>query len=229
MGETDLLECVAIEPRGEARSAVIWLHGLGADGNDFPPIIPMLGLPDSLGIRWIFPNAPVRPVTLNFGMRMRAWYDVSMLDEERHYPEEDILEATRQIEALIARERARGIPARRIVLVGFSQGGAIAMHTALRHAERLAGLGALSTYLVRGDALDEEAADANRDLPVFMAHGTHDPMVKYRWAEAARDRLVALGYPVEFESYPMEHQVVQEEVDDLGAFLGRCLATEDAE
>lgn len=223
MPDPTLLETVEVEPKGEAQAAVIWLHGLGADGHDFPPIVEELKLPASAGIRWIFPHAEVRPVSINMGMSMRAWYDIETLDEARHYPEADILRSTEQIESLIAREVEAGIPTERIVLAGFSQGGAIALHTAFRHASPLAGVVALSTYLVRGDELDEERHDANGDLPVFQAHGTLDPMVPFAWGESCRDRLQALGHTVDFHSYPMQHNVVLEEIQELGRWLRKRL------
>jgi phospholipase/carboxylesterase len=224
MSDLPLLETVEVDSATPAQAAVIWLHGLGADGNDFPPIVAELGLAPDAPIRWIFPHAEVRPVTINMGMSMRAWYDIEMMDTARHYPDDDIFRSTAQIEALIAREKDRGIPASRIVLAGFSQGGAIALHTALRHEEALAGVVALSTYLVRGDELAEERSEANAQIPVFQAHGTHDQMVRYAWGEALRDRLRELDYRVDFHDYPMEHNVVLEEIQDLGRWFQEHLA-----
>lgn len=223
MSDPTLLETVEIEPASEARASVIWLHGLGADGHDFPPIVAELGLPSAADIRWIFPHAEVRPVTINMGMSMRAWYDIERLDTARHYPDADILRSTEQIEALIAREVASGVPSENIVLAGFSQGGAIALHAALRHEAPLAGVVALSTYLVRRDELEDERSDANEDIPVFQAHGTLDPMVPFAWGEAARDRLRGLGYRVDFHDYPMQHNVVLEEIQELGRWFNKLL------
>jgi len=214
-----MLETVEIEPRGRHRASVIWLHGLGADGHDFEPIVPELGLPETLGVHFIFPHAPVRPVTLNGGMAMRAWYDIIGLDPNGAEDTDGIAESRRDTEALIVRERSRGIPAERIVLAGFSQGGAIAMHTALRHEERLAGLVGLSTYLPQRQRLADEAAAANRDIPIFMAHGSLDPMLPQQLGEMSRDVLRDNGYSVEWHSYPMQHQVCMEEIQDLGAWL----------
>jgi len=218
------LETVEIEPRGAHRASVIWLHGLGADGHDFEPIVPELQLPDELGVHFVFPHAPVRPVTLNGGMAMRAWYDIIGLDPNGPEDEDGIAESRRDTEALIARERSRGIPAERIVLAGFSQGGAIAMHTALRFDERLAGLVGLSTYLPQRQRLADEAAAVNRDIPIFMAHGSLDPMLPQQLGEMSRDVLQDNGYAVEWHSYPMQHQVCMEEIRDLGAWLRGVLA-----
>ena len=211
-----------VGPRPDA--AVIWLHGLGADGNDFVPIVEEMRLPSSLSIRFVFPHAPVRPVTLNNGFRMRAWYDIAPGDITHRADISGVRASQAQVEALVAREIGRGIAARRIVVAGFSQGGVIALHTGLRHAERLAGIVALSTYVVLPDLLAGEASPANRDVPVFMAHGTADPMVRLEWGEAGRRALVAAGYRVEWHTYPMPHSVVWEEIEAVSAFLARVLA-----
>jgi len=211
-----------VGPRPDA--AVIWLHGLGADGNDFVPIVEEMRLPSSLSIRFVFPHAPVRPVTLNNGFRMRAWYDIAPGDITHRADISGVRASQAQVEALVAREIGRGIAARRIVVAGFSQGGVIALHTGLRHAERLAGIVALSTYVVLPDLLAREASPANRDVPIFMAHGTADPMVRLEWGEAGRRALVAAGYRVEWHTYPMPHSVVWEEIEAVSAFLARVLA-----
>lgn len=218
-----LLSTVEVPSRGAARASVVWLHGLGADGHDFEPVVPELGV-DDLGVRFVFPHAPVRPVTLNGGMPMRAWYDILGLDLKRREDEAGVLDSTARVARLIAREIERGIPPARIALAGFSQGGAIALHLGLRYAERLAGVVALSTWLPRTDTLDEEAAEANRKTPVFVAHGTMDPMVPVERGRAARLALEKRGYDVTYAEYPMQHQVCMEEIQAIGTFLRRVLA-----
>jgi phospholipase/carboxylesterase len=219
---TQALEAVEIETGPRPAGAVIWLHGLGADGHDFEPIVPELGLPDSKAVRFVFPNAPLRPVTINMGMRMRAWYDILQLGGG---PEDEagIRDSQGLLEDLIARETKRGIPHGKIVLAGFSQGGAIALQTALRHAERLAGVMALSTYLPLAQTLDKERSAANSDLPIFMAHGRYDDMIPIDRAARSRDALRALGYAPEWREYPMPHSVCPEEIADIAAFLLRIL------
>jgi phospholipase/carboxylesterase len=202
---------------------VIWLHGLGADGHDFEPIVPELDLPAAPAIRFVFPHAPMRPVTVNAGMVMRAWYDVSLAGGRRQEDEPGVRESQRQIEALIEREKQRGVPAESICLFGFSQGGAMALQTGLRHPERLGGIAALSCFLPLADALAGEASAANREVPIFMAHGTHDPLIALARGAEARDRLLALGYRVEWRQYPMPHAVCAEEIADLSAWLGKIL------
>ena len=218
----DLLEAVEIETAPSPSRAVIWIHGLGADGYDFVDIVPALGLRDR-PVRFVFPHAPMRPVTINRGMVMRAWYDVSDDRGVRREDETGVRASQAQLEGLIAREKQRGIPAERIVLAGFSQGGAIALHAGLRHAERLAGILALSTYLVQADKLPAEAAAVNRDVPIFMAHGTLDPVVRFEWGLASRRALEANGNPVEWHQYPIEHSLCLEEVRAIGAWLGKIL------
>jgi phospholipase/carboxylesterase len=216
------LETIEIETAPKPAAAVIWLHGLGADGHDFEPVVPELGLPASKPVRFIFPNAPQRPVTINMGMRMRAWYDILQLGGGTE-DEAGIRESQAQVEGLIAREVKRGIPHARIVLAGFSQGGAIVLQTALRHPHRLAGLMALSTYLPLSGTLSMERTAANGDLPVFMAHGSYDNMIPLQRAAQSRDALQALGYAVEWREYPMQHSVCPEEIADIAAFLLRVL------
>jgi phospholipase/carboxylesterase len=220
----ELLPCIERETGPHPDAAVIWLHGLGADGNDFVPIVGEMQFPPTLSIRFVFPHAPVRPVTLNNGFRMRAWYDIAPGDLANRADIAGVRTSQAQIEALIAREVARGIVARRIVLAGFSQGGVIALHTGIRHTERLGGIVALSTYVVLPDLLADEASPANRDVPIFMAHGTADPMIALEQGEAGRRALVAAGYRVEWQTYPMPHSVVLEEIEAVSAFLARVLA-----
>jgi phospholipase/carboxylesterase len=217
-----LLETIEVETGARPGAAVIWLHGLGADAHDFEPVVPELRLPASLAVRFVFPNAPQRPVTINMGMRMRAWYDILQLGGGAE-DEAGIRESQRQLEKLIGLEKTRGIPARRIVLAGFSQGGAIALQTSLRHAERLGGVMALSTYLPLASTLLLERSAINSDVPVFMAHGTFDPMISIARAAQSRAVLQSFGYPVEWREYPMPHSVCPQEIADIAAFLRRIL------
>ena len=207
---------------------VIWMHGLGADGWDFVPIVRELPLPEELALRFIFPHAPVRPVTLNGGMQMRAWYDIAMTDIARLPDERGIRESQHAIDALIQRERTRGVEPGRVVLAGFSQGGAIALQAGLRHPDRLAGIAALSTYLTLEDSLAAEASAANRATPILMAHGTQDEVIPLRLAEASRNALQAKGYSVEWHTWPMPHSVCAEEVEAIARFLVRVLGGAEA-
>jgi phospholipase/carboxylesterase len=218
-----MLEAIEIETGVGPGAAVIWMHGLGADGHDFEPIVPELDLPRALAIRFVFPHAPMRPVTVNGGAVMRAWYDVAALGGVRREDAEGVRASQRDIEALIEREKQRGVPAGRIVLAGFSQGGAMALQTGLRHPERLAGLLILSSFLPLADTLAAEGESANRDVPIFIAHGTHDPMIPMSRASDSRDRLLALGYRVEWHEYPMPHSLCAEEIAELSAWMRRVL------
>jgi phospholipase/carboxylesterase len=220
----ECLPSIELETGARATGAVIWLHGLGADGNDFVPIVEEMRLPSSLSLRFVFPHAPVRAVTLNNGFRMRAWYDIVPGDLRNRVDISGVRTSQSQVEALMAREVERGVDARRIVLAGFSQGGAIALYAGLRHAQRLAGIVALSTYVVQPETLVAEASAANRDVPIFMAHGTADPMIPVALGEASRRALEAAGYAVEWHTYPMPHSVVWEEIEAVSAFLARVLA-----
>ena len=217
------LDAIEIETAPAPTAAVIWMHGLGADGHDFEPIVPELRLGPRPSIRFVFPHAPLRPVTINQGHVMRAWYDIRALAGVRREDEAGVRQSARQIESLIARERQRGIPAERLVLAGFSQGGAMALHTGLRHAERLAGVMALSCYLPLASTLEAEAAPANRAVPIFWAHGVHDPMIPLALAEQSREQLAALGYPIEWHQYAMPHSVSAEEIAEIARWLGRVL------
>ena len=222
-----LLECVEVATGPAPVASVIWMHGLGADGYDFVPVVKELEinkLPGlEAGVRFIFPHAPMRPVTINNGMVMRAWYDIKMVDLMRQEDEAGLRASQAECEKLIANEVARGIPAKRIVLAGFSQGGAITLQTGLRHQERLAGLMVLSSYLPIAATVAGEMASAHQDLPIFMAHGTHDPMIALVRATASRDQLKQLGYNIEWKEYPMEHSLAMEEVRDVRGWLGRVL------
>ena len=218
----DLLETVEIESGTTPRASILWMHGLGADGHDFAPIVPELRLP--VPVRFVFPHAPLRAVTINQGMVMRAWYDVRG-GAERREDGDGVRASGAQIEALIAREVARDIPASRLVLAGFSQGGAMSLYAGLRHRERLAGVMALSCGLPLAEALAPEAAAANRDVPIFMAHGTYDDVVPLARARRAYDILIGLGYGVEWHEYPMPHSVCAEEIADISAWLSKVLDT----
>ena len=219
--ETD--DEVVLEPAGTATAAVIWMHGLGADGHDFVPLVPELRLPPTAAVRFVFPHAPVRPVTINNGYPMRAWYDIKQLTLSGREDEATIREAQSLIEGYIERERRAGIVAERIVLAGFSQGGAVALQTGLRHGEKLGGILALSTYLPLAATLSAEASPANRAIPILMCHGTTDPVLPLAMGETSRDQLQALGYTVEWREYPMQHQVCREEVDAIAAWLAARL------
>jgi phospholipase/carboxylesterase len=212
------MQAVEINTGPDPAAAVIWLHGLGADGHDFEPIVPELELEKP--VRFVFPHAPVRPVTINQGMRMRAWYDIFQFGGG---PEDEagVRASQKLLEEMIAAEKKRGM--KRIVLAGFSQGGAIALQTALRHPERLAGVLALSTYLPLNASVEAERSPANRELPIFMAHGEYDEIIPLARAEQSRQILERLGYKVEWHTYPMPHSVCPEEIADISAFLQRVL------
>ncbi|MGQ0698074.1 MAG: alpha/beta hydrolase [Panacagrimonas sp.] len=214
---------VTVQPEAPALACVIWMHGLGADGHDFVPIVRELSLPKDVPVRFIFPHAPVRPVTLNGGMPMRAWYDIKSLDRNGMQDEAGIRESESRVRALIAEQQKSGIEAKRIVLAGFSQGGAIALQTALRCPDRLGGLMALSTYLPIADSLAKEGSEANRDLPILMCHGQFDSVLPLQFGEWSRDRLKALNYAVQWQAYPMAHEVCMEEIGHIGAWLTRVL------
>ena len=218
-GVSDYLPCQEqTTGSGDPEFAVIWMHGLGADGSDFVPILPHLGVND-LPIRFVFPNAPAIPVTINGGFVMPAWYDISDEDLATRHDEAGIRRSSEQVGSLIARENERGVPSERIVLAGFSQGGAIALHLGVRHPEALAGIVALSTYLVLEGTLAAERAEANASTPILAVHGTQDPMVVLPRGEATRDRLAEAGYQVEWHTFPMGHEVCMEEILLVGSFL----------
>lgn len=219
------LDAIELESAPDPRCAVIWMHGLGADGHDFVPIVGELNLPPKPGIRFIFPHAPMQPVTINGGYVMRAWYDVLTTEFTHREDAKGVRASQRAIEALIEREHSRGIELQNIVLAGFSQGGAMALHTGLRYPMRLGGIIALSTYLPLASTLSEEASPSNVDVPIFMAHGTHDPVIPLRLAMASRDLLQTAGYPVQWHTYPMPHSVCMEEIADIGAWLRRHLSS----
>ena len=224
MSTTTLLPRVEMESAPNPTAAVIWMHGLGADGNDFAPLAPQLDLAGCQPIRFIFPHAPSIPVSINNGYVMPAWYDILSADLVRREDPAGIHTSAVAIEALIANEVARGIQPANIVLAGFSQGCAMALHTGLRHSEKLAGIMALSGYLPLADSVAAERSPANANTPIFMGHGTQDPVVQLPRAEASRDALKALGYTVDWHTYPMPHSVHPQEVADIGAFLRKVLA-----
>lgn len=215
-----------LEPAdGPAEASVIWLHGLGADGYDFVPMIPELRLPASARVRFVFPHAGVRPVTINSGYQMRAWYDIRDLTPAGRDDEQGFADTRVRIEDYIARERAAGIAAERIVLAGFSQGGAVALHVGLRHATPMAGIIALSCYLPLRARLAGDLSIAGRGNPILMCHGTVDEVVQARFGELSRDLLVQAGLEVEWHSYPMGHSICAGEISDIAAWLSRRLHT----
>ena len=218
------LPTVEIETSANPTHSVIWLHGLGADGNDFAPIVPELVAPNWPALRFVFPHAPVRPVTVNGGMPMRAWYDIVGVDLVSRQDETGMRASIASVETLIARENERGVPTSRILLAGFSQGGAIALSAGLRHADRLAGIIALSTYLPMQGSFAEERNAANAVAPIFWGHGTGDPIVPLTRGVGSRDLLQSLGYQVSWHTYPMPHSVCAEEVADLRTWMGARLA-----
>jgi len=221
---SELLEHIQVETNDNPEIAVIWMHGLGADGNDFVPIVRELDLAGLPGIRFIFPHANTMPVTVNNGYVMRAWYDITGADLTRREDEGGLRASQQDIEAFIAREQARGIPASRIVLAGFSQGCAMTIQTGLRHPEQLAGLLCLSGYVPLSDKLATERSEASKATPIFMAHGRYDNVVPFNRAEASRDLLVSLGYQLEWHQYDMQHTLCLEEVQHISAWLKRVLA-----
>ena len=219
MQNPDMVEIVTGEnPVG----SVIWLHGLGADGHDFEAIVPELGLPKDLALRFVFPHAPVQAVTVNGGMEMRSWYDIVAFDAEGRANRDDLNRSSAFLDSLISREIERGIESRKIVIAGFSQGGAVAIHTALHTQHDIAGLMALSTYLAVEDGI--EKAVSRKDLPIFMAHGSFDPVLRLEWARESAEKLKAVGYSIEWNEYTMAHAVCPSEIDDISAWLTRIFA-----
>ncbi|WP_455209757.1 alpha/beta hydrolase [Kaarinaea lacus] len=218
-----LLPAEVIQTNSSPTASVIWLHGLGADGHDFAPIVPQLSLPADLGIRFIFPHAPVKPVTINNGYVMPAWYDVVSIDLRQGQDREGIVQSQQALVQLIENEITNGIAAERIVVAGFSQGGAVALFTGLRFPQRLAGIMALSTYVPLADSTEAERSDANRDIPIMMAHGEYDQTIPMQAGEESKELLGQLGYKVNWHTYPMEHSVCGEEVADISAWLSLVL------
>ena len=217
-------EAILLEPTGPSRATVLWLHGLGADGGDFAPVAAELRMPRDLGLRFVFPHAPERPITVNGGLRMRAWYDVRGTDISHDEDEEVFRESARRIHALLEGEAKSGIDSSRTVLAGFSQGGAVALYAGLRYPRPLAGLLALSAYLPLPDRLASEAAPQNRETPILMLHGQLDPVVPLSLAQRSRRRLQELDYRVEWRDYSMPHTVCPQELFEIRAWLLRILA-----
>ena len=221
---TQLLENIEIETAPNPQFAIIWLHGLGADGNDFVPIVRELDLAGLPGIRFVFPHAKTMPVTINGGYVMRAWYDITGAELTRREDEGGLRASQRDIEALIAREKERGIPASRIILAGFSQGCAMTLQTGLRHPEKLAGMLCLSGYLPLAAVVANERSEVSLQTPIFMAHGRQDHVVPFLRAEQSRDALQALGYQVEWHAYQMQHSLCLEEVQDISKWIRKVLS-----
>jgi len=216
------LQTIEIETRPKPSHSVIWLHGLGADGNDFVPIVQDLSLPP-LGIRFVFPHAPMRAVTINGGFVMRAWYDITGQDIAKKEDETGLRQSQKSIEELIAKEESRGVPSGRVVLAGFSQGGVISLQTGLRQPKRLAGVMSLSAYLPLAATIAKERNAANNGVPIFLGHGTSDNVVPLALGTASRDQLIKLGYDIDWHQYPMPHSVCPEELADISAWLTRVL------
>ena len=218
------LETIEKQTGPEPKKTILVMHGLGADGNDFVPFAQELDLRAAGPVRFVFPHAPVRPVTINGGYRMRAWYDILGTETQRREDETGLRQSIQLVEELLAREKERGVEARHIVLAGFSQGCAMALLSGLRHAERLAGIVGMSGYLPLREKTEAERSAANRDLPIFLAHGTQDPMIDIARARSSRDALTALGHPLTWREYPMAHSVCAEEVADINTWLLQALA-----
>ena len=214
---------LVIEPPETATASVIWLHGLGADGHDFEPIVAELGDAVTRNVRYVFPHAPRMPVTINGGAVMRAWYDIADTDLTNRADESGVRASAGLLEALIEEQLAGGLPSSRILLAGFSQGGAIALHTGLRYAKPLAGILALSTYLPLQQAATGEIQEANRRIPIFLAHGSQDPVIPLALSERSREFLASLGYRVQSHTYPMPHAVCPEEIRDIRVWLEQVL------
>jgi len=217
-------DAVILPAPGTHTATVVWLHGLGADGNDFVSIVPELGLPKNHGIKFVFPHAPVQPVTINNGMPMRAWYDILSLTRMEKRDVTGTQNSAARIAGLLDAERAAGIASEKLILAGFSQGCAMTLYTGLRYPHRLGGLLALSGYLPLHDRLAAEAAPANKDLPILMCHGQYDPVLPMVLGKSSAEILGAAGYPVDWREYPMQHQVCMEEIEDIGGFLRQQLA-----
>ncbi len=224
--QTALLDSVTIEPTQAASSTVIWLHGLGADGHDFEPIVPHIQLPSTAAVRFIFPHAPIRPVTINNGYEMRAWYDISSTDiaDPKRADKDTINLSVQQLRALISVEISKGIPAERIILAGFSQGGVIALQAALQFEHALGGVMVLSSYIALQQQLETSLHGANKNIPVFLAHGQHDTVLPFVLAEQSKALLNKWGYDIEYHDYAMEHNVCPEEIVHIGQWLSSLQA-----
>lgn len=221
--EKTILPCIEIEPSYPVKNSIIWLHGLGADGNDFVPIIPELNLQSKAAVRFIFPHAPIMPITINNGYQMPAWYDIGSLSLDRRVDKKGMIQSVAYINNLIKREISRGVGSKHIFLAGFSQGAVIALTTALYYPQPLAGVIALSGYLPSSDEVLEKASAANRQIPIFLAHGTQDPIVPIALGQTACSAIKHAAYSVTWHSYPMPHSVCKEEMHDLGLWINAIL------
>ena len=219
----DLLESIVINPQSEPKVVVIWLHGLGADGYDFEPIVSELNLPDSLAVKFVFPHAPKIPVTVNGGYVMRAWYDIVSADLGQRQDVEGVQRSAEQLNDLIEVEIKLGTPADKIILAGFSQGGAIILQVGLRYPKRLGGLMVLSSYVPLAETLAAEKSLANQEIPIFYAHGEQDDVIPISFAKKSRDLLIEQGYQVEWNSYSMSHAVIPDEIDAIGVWLRKVI------
>ncbi len=220
---TSALDTIVIEPKNPANTAIIWLHGLGADGHDFEPIVNELTLNSDIAARFIFPHAPIRPVTINMGMPMRAWYDIAEIRLGSQEDETGIRESQKQIESLIQQQLQSGITSDRIIIAGFSQGGAIALHTGLRFPEKLAGILGLSTYLPIAYTAAKERHENNQHTPIMLAHGTHDPVIPLHFAELSKQQLTLAAYSVAWHTYPVEHGLCAEEIAQISQWINTVL------
>jgi phospholipase/carboxylesterase len=218
------LPYVDVNPHGTPRAVVVWLHGLGDSGNGFAPIVPELHMPAALGVRFVFPHAPVRPVTINNGMQMRAWYDILSMDFNSRADSQGVLESAVLVEELIEAEIAKGVPANKIVLVGFSQGGVIALHLGTRYSKQLAGIMSLSSYMAMPETLSQQAHAANKSTPIFIGHGQQDDVVPMFLGHAASQTLQSNGYDVSWHEYRMQHNVCPQELRDISTWLQQRLA-----
>ena len=214
---------VVVEPHSKHQSTIIWLHGLGDSGHGFAPIVPTLNLPQDLGIKFIFPHAPIQPVTINGGMKMRSWYDIKNMSFKDRVDLSGIQSSADLVKQLIDDEISAGIPSEKIILAGFSQGGVIAYYLGLQYSQKLAGLMTLSAYLANPNTIKDERHTANHDTPLFIAHGLYDPVVPYHLAEQAQSSLKQLNYQIEFHSYPIEHSLCLEEIELIGKWIQKCL------
>jgi phospholipase/carboxylesterase len=224
MTATPVLDDIVIEPQGEAKATIIWMHGLGANGHDFAPFVPMLGLPPELGVRFIFPNAPMRPITINMGNTMPGWFDILSLEPEGPQDHKGIEESSHRINALIKQEIAKGIPSEKILLAGFSQGGCMALHVGLHYPEKLAGILALSTFLPLHSQFGQRLSPANRDIEIWQGHGNLDEVVHFDFGKYTKQLLEAENYKVLWNTYPVAHTVSPIEAMDFAQWMKQKLA-----